>query len=169
MFGTPNGGSVFGDIPGYRDILTKLLTLALNYGKEWLGPLGTFMNVVNKTLGASKFLTITLAQMSPTSPFIENLYNNSIKGHTKYTVVAGDTTTYRNKRDKRFGQFIEDFVLKVGNVANSHVPNDIAVLVEQIKAIPPVLSPDTHDICCHHLNYFEEGDGLEILKQIVSE
>ena len=168
MFGTPNGGSVFGDIPGYRDSLTKLLTLALNYGKEWLGPLGTFMNVVNKTLGASKFLTITLAQMSPTSPFIENLYKNGVKGHTKYTVVAGDTTTYRNKRDKRFGQFIEDFVLKVGNVANSHVPNDIAVLVEQIKAIPPALSPDTHDICCHHLNYFEEGDGLETLKQILS-
>jgi len=168
MFGTPNGGSVFGDIPGYRDVLNKFLTLALNYGKEWLGPLGTFMNVVNKTLGASKILTVTLAQMSPTSPFIENLYKNSIKGHTKYTVVAGDTTAYSKKRDKRFSQFIEDFVLKVGNIANSHVPNDIAVLVEQIKAIPSTIDPDTHDICCHHLNYFEEGEGLETLKEIVS-
>lgn len=168
MFGTPNGGSVFGDIPGYRDVLNKLLTVALNYGRAWLGPLGTFMDVVNKGLSASKFLTVTLAQMSPTSPFIEKLYQNNIKVHTKYTIVAGDTTTYRNKRDKRFSLFIEDFVLKVGNVANSNVPNDIAVLVEQIKAIPPSLAPDTHDICCHHLNYFEEGEGLETLKQIVS-
>ncbi len=169
MFGTPNGGSVFGDIPGYRDVVNKLLTIALNYGKTWLGPLGTFLDVVNKTLAASKFLTVTLAQMSPTSPFIENLYKNSIKGHTKYTIVAGDTTTYRNKQDKRFSQFMETFVLKVGNVANSNVPNDIAVLVEQIKAVPPALAPDTHDICCHHLNYFEEGEGLETLKQIISE
>ncbi len=168
MFGTPNGGSVFGDIPGYRDVVNKLLTVALNYGRAWLGPLGTFLDVVNKTLTASKLLTVTLAQMSPSSPFIENLYKNGIKGHTKYTIVAGDTTTYNNKQDKRFSQFMEAFVLKVGNVANSNVPNDIAVLVEQIKAIPPALAPDTHDICCHHLNYFEEGEGLETLKQIVS-
>ncbi len=169
MFGTPNGGSVFGDVPGYRDVVNKLLTVALNYGKAWLGPIGTFLNVVNKTLAASKFLTVTLAQMSPTSPFIENLYKNGIKGHTKYTIVAGDTTAYSNKQDKRYSQFMEAFVLKIGNVANSNVPNDIAALVEQIKAIPPVIAPDTHDICCHHLNYFEEGEGLETLKQIVFE
>ena len=168
MFGTPNGGSVFGDIPAYRDMLTKLMTFALNFGKPWLGPLAGYMSGVNKALIATKALTVTLEQMSPTSPFIEGLYKNSVKGHTTYTIVAGDTTAYKNKKDSLFSEFMETVVLKVGNLANSNTPNDIAALVEQIKALPPDLDAQTHDICCHHLNYFDEGAGLDTLRTIVS-
>lgn len=168
MFGTPNGGSIFGDIPAYRDTLVKLLTVALNFGKAWLGPVGAFMEGVNKTLIASKALTVTLKQMSPSGPFIEGLYKNKINGHTQYTVIAGDTTKYKNKVDSQLAKFMENLVLKIGNVANKNTPNDIAVLVDQIKAIPKELQPTEYDICCHHMNYFEEGEGLMTLRKVIA-
>jgi len=141
----------------------------LNFGKPWLGPVGAFMDGVNKALIASKALTVTLAQMSPTSPFIEGLYKNKVEGPTKYTIIAGDITEYANKPDQHIARLLEEVVLKIGNVANSHVPNDIAALVSQIKSIPPELQSTAYDICCHHLNYFEEGEGLMILRTLLSE
>jgi len=167
MFGTPNGGSIFGDIPAYRDVLIKLVAIALNFGKPWLGPLGKFLSGVNQALIASKALTVTLEQMSPSSPFIENLYKNGVKRHTKYTIIAGDITFYDKEQDQFFNKFKEQVLLKIGNVANRNTPNDIAVLVEQIKAIPATLAAEEHDIACHHLNYFDEGAGLETLKTIL--
>jgi len=65
MFGTPNGGSVFGNLPAYRDRLILLLTAGLNFGKAWLGQVGVALSLVNKALVGSKVLTKTLAQMSP--------------------------------------------------------------------------------------------------------
>ena len=107
--------------------------------------------------------------MSPTSPFIEGLYTNQVKGNTKYTVIAGDTTEYQNKPESHLAKFIEGLILKIGDVANSNVPNDIAVLVSQIKALPTEAQPEEYDICCHHLNYFMEGEGLMALRAIMTE
>ena len=70
-------------------------------------------------------------------------------------------------RDLLFKKFKEQVLIKIGNIANNNTPNDIAVLVEQIKAIPATIAVEEHDIPCHHLNYFEKGDGLETLKAIL--
>ena len=50
MFGTPNGGSIFGEIPVFRDKLVQILTVGLNFGKAWLGWIGTALDFTNKIL-----------------------------------------------------------------------------------------------------------------------
>jgi len=166
MFGTPNGGSIFGEIPVYRDKLVKLLTVGLNFGKAWLGGVGVVLGVLNKVLIGSKPITITLGQMSANSAFIDKLKDGQ-KGHTKYRVIAGDISDYRNIKGARFKRFVEAVLLKIGKTANSNKPNDIAVLVEDIRSVPDVIAAEKYDVCCHHMNYFESEDGLLALREIV--
>jgi|GEM_PF-2099188 len=166
MFGTPNGGSVFGEIPVYRDRLVKLLTVGLNFGKVWLGWVGTALGVVNKILIGSKAVTKTLAQMSAQSDFIEKLKDGQ-KGHTNYTIIAGDISDYNNIKEARFARFVEAVLLEIGNTANSDLPNDIAVLVEDIRAVPEIIQALKYDVCCHHMNYFESEEGLLALEDMV--
>ena len=166
MFGTPNGGSVFGDIPAFRDKLTGLLTIGLNYGKLWLGTIGIALDYFNKFLIGTRPLTVTLAQMSTEGDFIDRLVNSEVKVQTKYTVVAGDITDYQSLDDAFFTKLMDAILLKIGNVANDEA-NDIAVMVEDIRAIPESIGALKYDACCHHMNYFEEGEGLRILKEIM--
>lgn len=165
MFGTPNGGSVFGNLPAYRDKLVLLLTAGLNFGKAWLGQVGIALSMVNKALIGSMSLTKTLAQMSPTSAFIKNL-GKSKKGHTTYTIIAGNTKEYRSLKDKRMAKLMEKLLIKAGNTANQ-APNDIAVLVEDILKVPDNLQAEKHKICCHHMNYFDDGPGLKMVEKYV--
>ena len=166
MFGTPNGGSIFGEIPVYRDKLVKLLTVGLNFGKAWLGGVGTALGILNKVLMGSKPITVTLGQMSANSEFIDKLKDGQ-KGHTKYRVIAGDISDYHNIKGARFKRFVEKVLLKIGKTANSNEPNDIAVLVEDIRSVPDAIAAEKYDVCCHHMNYFESEDGLIALREIV--
>ncbi len=166
MFGTPNGGSVFGDIPAFRDKLTAILTIGLNYGKLWLGTIGIALDYFNKFLIGTRPLTVTLAQMSTEGDFIDKLVNSEVKVQTKYTVVAGDITDYQSLDDAFFTKLMDAILLKIGNVANDEA-NDIAVMVEDIRAVPESIGALKYDACCHHMNYFEEGEGLRILKEIM--
>jgi len=166
MFGTPNGGSVFGDIPAFRDRLTAILTIGLNYGKLWLGTIGIALDYFNKFLIGTRPLTVTLAQMSTEGEFIDKLVNSEVKVQTKYTVVAGDITDYESLNDAFFTKLMDAILLKIGNVANDE-PNDVAVMVEDIRAIPESIDALKYDACCHHMNYFEEGEGLQILKEVM--
>ena len=166
MFGTPNGGSVFGELPVYRDKLVKLMTVGLNFGKIWLGGVGTALGVINKILIGSKPVTITLEQMSSNSEFIDKLKDGE-KGHTQYWIIAGDISEYDNIKSMRFKRFVESVLLKIGNKANAHEPNDIAVLVEDIRSVPDVIAAEIYDVCYHHMNYFEQRDGLIILEEIM--
>jgi len=167
MFGTPNGGSIFGEIPVYRDKLVKLLTVGLNFGKAWLGGVGTVLGVLNKVLIGSKTVTKTLGQMSANSEFINKLKDGQ-KGHTKYRVIAGDISDYHNIKGARFKRFVESVLLKIGKTANSNEPNDIAVLVKDIRSVPDVIAAEKYDVCCHHMNYFESEEGLIALREIVA-
>ena len=166
MFGTPNGGSVFGDIPAFRDKLTAILTIGLNYGKLWLGTIGIALDYFNKFLIGTKALTVTLSQMSTEGDFIDQLVNSEVKVQTKYTIIAGDITDYQSLDDAFFSKLMDAILLKIGNVANDD-PNDIAVLVEDIRAVPEGIAALKYDACCHHMNYFEEGEGLRILKEVM--
>ncbi len=170
MFGTPNGGSVFGDIPMYRDKLVQLLTIGLNFGKAWLGSVGVLLDIFNKALIGSKQLTKTLSQMQKDSSFIQDLKQiDLVDLPTKYSVVAGDTTRYEEVPNDRVRQLLEKILLLVGNKANSHIPNDIAVLVEDILAIPNAVNAIKHQVICHHMNYFEEEGGLAKLRELLEE
>ncbi|MEM6316795.1 MAG: caspase family protein [Bacteroidota bacterium] len=166
MFGTPNGGSVFGEIPAYRDKLVKLLTIGLNFGKAWLGWVGTALSAVNKMLIGSAMVTKTLAQMSSESELIDKL-NNSEPVSTKYTVVAGDISNYENIKEVRLARLVEQVLLKIGEAAHTKAPNDIAVLVEDIRKIPAEMNALKYDVCCHHLNYFESEEGLRMVSAVL--
>ena len=167
MFGTPNGGSIFGEIPVYRDKLVKLLTIGLNFGKAWLSEVGTTLGVLNKVLiGGANHLSVTLNQMNANSEFINRLKDGK-KGHTKYKVIAGDISDYQNIKDARFKRFVESILLKVGKAATSNAPNDIAVQVEDIHLTPNAIAAEKYDICCHHMNYFDSEEGLLCLRDIV--
>ena len=166
MFGTPNGGSVFGELAVYQEKLVQLLTIGLNFGKSWLGPVGAVLNVVNLGLKESTKLTVSLKQMRANSEFIKKLQQGE-KGSTKYAVIAGNICDYTTINDSRFVQLMEKILLKTGNIANVDEPNDIAVMVKDIVAIPAILEASTSEVCCHHMNYFEDGEGLDKLKEVI--
>jgi len=166
MFGTPNGGSIFGEVPIFRNRLIVLLTLGLNYGSAWFGQVGVILNGLNQFLISTQPLTITLAQMSSKSDFIDKITNSTRNGNTQYTVIAGDISDYKTLNDTYLNKLMEKVLLKIGDVANNEA-NDIAVTVDNIRAVPQEMKPLKYDVCCHHMNYFEEGEGLRILKEVI--
>jgi pimeloyl-ACP methyl ester carboxylesterase len=166
MFGTPNGGSVFGEIPAFRDRLIQLLTVALNFSKGWSPWVATALGLTNKVLVGSKPLTKTLAQMSGKSKFIKGLKKTGPIS-TQYSIIAGDISAYKSIKDKRLARLIEMVLLKIGDLANGE-PNDIAVKVKDIRRIPKNIESYKSNICCHHLNYFDSEEGVNKLKQVIS-
>jgi len=143
-----------------------MLTIGLNYGKLWLGTIGIALDYFNKFLIGTRPLTVTLAQMSTEGDFIDKLVNSEIKIHTKYTVIAGDITHYESLNDAFFAKLMDAIILKIGNIANEGA-NDIAVMVEDIRAVPDNIDTIKYDICCHHMNYFEDGEGLQVLREVM--
>jgi len=71
--------------------------------------------------------------MSSNSEFIDKLKDGQ-KGHTKYWIIAGDISDYENIKGMRLKRLVESVLVKIGNKANANEPNDIAVLVEDIRS-----------------------------------
>ena len=168
MLGTPNGGSPFGSIPEYIEMFTTLVTVAINFGKPFLAPLVTYLTALekaNKVLKATKYLTVTLDQMNAESDFIKKLHKNK-KPATPYYAIAGDINKYASEQDTDFGNFVDKVLLKIGNVMNHSFPNDVAVEVEQILAIPNAFNAEKYVVTGHHINYFVEGEAMEKLKEL---
>ena len=161
MFGTPNGGSAFGEIPKYRNIVTTLLTVALNYGRFFVGPVAVALDAVNGALAATVPLTKTLGQMAPGSDFLKGLNETADQDrHTEYTVVAGDITQYESlSGDGRFAELMDRLLTGVGRtVYSKDRANDIAVSTD---AIQEVRNAATNTVICHHLNYFIHPEGIK--------
>ena len=97
---------------------------------------------------------------------IRDRVNSEVKVQTKYTIIAGDITDYQTLDDAFFSKLMDAILLKIGNVVNDE-PNDIAVMVEDIRAVPQEMEALKYDVCCHHMNYFEKGEGLRILKEVM--
>ena len=165
MFGTPNGGSPFGNVPGYLNILTKLMGVALNFGKPLVGAILKQLSRFNKGLTSSKKVTKTLGQMAPDSEFVQALFKHK-KPSTKYTVIAGDITQYVTHGDTAMARFVENVLLKTGNFANRDVPNDIAVGLDEAKAIPSSFEVAEYEVVGHHLNYFVNDASMGQLRKL---
>jgi len=63
-------------------------------------------------------------------------------------------------------KLMEKLLIKAGNTANN-APNDVAVLVDDILKVPDNIQADKYKICCHHMNYFDVGPGLDMVKKHV--
>ncbi|MCO6488207.1 MAG: hypothetical protein J5I98_07305, partial [Phaeodactylibacter sp.] len=166
MFGTPNGGSIFGELPQWRDMAAVLLGVALNYTRLAVSPAAGFLEGLNAVLAGTKPLTVTLAQMREESQFIKDLYRNA-RPRTRYTIVAGNTTAYASDDDGRFMRLLDRLQVKFGALAYRDKPNDIAVSVSQIRKIKDSFECEAQEVACHHLNYFEHREGQEVLRRLL--
>ncbi|MCB0582486.1 MAG: caspase family protein [Phaeodactylibacter sp.] len=166
MFGTPNGGSIFGELPQWRDMAAVLLGVALNYTRLAVSPAAGFLEGLNALLAGTKPLTVTLAQMQEESQFIKDLYRNA-RPQTQYIVIAGDTTAYASDDDGRFMRLLDQLQVKFGKLAYRNKPNDIAVRVDQIRKIKDSFECRAEKVACHHLNYFEHREGQEVLRRLL--
>ena len=156
LAGTPNGGSAIAKITKYRDYAGVLLGFAVN------SPLGlagaaTALAILNQ----SKLVTATLAQMDESSPFLQKL-NSSSAPSLPYFIVAGKLSGYLAKNEG--AAKLMDKLLRLGASAfYGQEENDIAVSLASIAAVPASRQPVIQEVACHHLNYFEDEEGVAAL------
>lgn len=156
MAGTPNGGSAIAKLTTYRDYAIPLLSLLVNL--PWGIPAAaTLMGLLQQ----SKSLTVTLAQMDgENSPFLKLLNTGEDPG-LPYLVLAGDLNSYLGQKPE--DRKLLDKAYELGGKAfYGDTPNDIAVSVDSIKAVPAgrMPAPVLTEVPCHHLNYFEHEESL---------
>jgi pimeloyl-ACP methyl ester carboxylesterase len=160
MAGTPNAGSALGRITTYRDYAVPLLTFLVNL--PWGIPAAA---AVLGALQKSKDLTITLAQMDwDHSDWLKNLSKGSMHG-VPFSIVAGHLDLYLQHNEDK--QKLMDKVYKLGGkLIYGEKPNDLAVSVESIKAVAGAAR--VAEVACHHLCYFEEGESVKVLVEILA-
>ncbi len=158
MAGTPNDGSAISKIVTFRNYALPLLTLLVNT------PLGLpAAAVVLAVLKKSKDLTVTLAQMDENAETVKVL-GNSPDPNVPYTIIAGHLQRYLDSNaDSR--KLMNKAYKLGGKIFYGNKPNDIAVSVASIGAVPEGRNPEATfvEIACHHLNYFEEADSVEAI------
>ncbi|MGE7774707.1 caspase family protein [Chitinophaga sp. NPDC101104] len=166
MAGTPNAGSAFGNLEDVRKWTHRVLTLACNYGKQFLGAWGPFLEIVNKGLSAAGFITNTLGQMDVGSDFLVAL-NKGPKPPiaTRYYILAGDSAKYKHEAEDT--GLMEKIELAVGKMLYWSTPNDIAVSVESIQTVPAAYVAESIETSAHHLNYFDYNSSIKILKDMM--
>jgi len=170
MFGTPNAGSTFGQIPKLRDWLVGILTVACNIGPGWMGAAGPIIKGVNGILAGSKVITHTLEQMADESKFYRILNNSGAQVRTRYHIIAGNVLEFKPPDDDgRWNKIMESIKRQVGElVYGSHTRNDIAVAVKSILSAPKGSVVTAKEVACHHLNYFEVDVSMNHFKSLIS-
>lgn len=163
--GTPNGGSVFGQLETLRQYALFSAALCVNFQMP-------FYNLIQSAkiltyLRANKLLMVTLEQMKKGSSFLQDLNQTNTPPSVPYFIVAGNVKVYQPKDIPLWKQFWEKGFQLFGNLINQDKPNDIAVMVEDIKI--EASNIETYTVPCHHLNYFTEKSSqdkiIEILKR----
>jgi Caspase domain len=165
MAGTPNGGSPMSKITEYRNIASALMGLSMNFGLNL-----PFTGLIVGILNGSKFVTKTLEMMNYDDPsgFLKTL-NAGGDPMVKYTIVAGSIEQYEAKYQANIGLMDKMFGI-VANAFNGEKSNDIAVRVLDIEKVLPdakTFKPVSHQVPCHHLNYFEEKESVKTLYSIL--
>jgi hypothetical protein len=164
--GTPNGGSPFGKVPNYLQLVKTILTIGL--GSAFFAPYLAWAGGLIVALEQSKDLTVTLAQMKPDSDFIRELAISD-DPHVSYYAIAGDITHYEQQSDKVIARIMEKMLLKFGNLMSGKEANDIAVKTDDILRINSHRQPAPvfEKVPCHHLNYFEHEAGVAALMKVL--
>lgn len=165
MAGTPNEGSAISEITTGRDY--ALILLGLLMLTPWNIPAAAYLLAI---LQKTKTLTPTLEQMSlGNNGFLKNLNRSSDPG-VKYSIIAGRLHEYlANNKDKQ--KLMDKLYRTGGKIFYKDKPNDIAVSVESIKAVPMDRkpAPSVAEVACHHLCYFEESVSVKALMGVLME
>lgn len=161
MAGTPNGGSKFGDVPGYVNWASVLLGLGTKIFPPQIGAITGILSSILK--GSHTVLLKALSQMSSKDPFIIDL-NAGKSPVIPYVVFGGDLDAYLKTNEQT--PFMEKVVAQVGEWVYKDVKNDIAVSVENIFKVG---TTSKQELPCHHLNYFVVPDSVKALEEAIGE
>lgn len=164
LLGTPSAGAAIAKLTAYRDVAVMLLSLALN------APVGKLaISVLLGILRNTKWITPTLEEMDMEQHgFLKNLAKSADPG-IPYYLIAGNVSDYLQKNIEQ--QKLMDKMYKLGaRLFYGSEANDIAVSKASIYAIPEGRNPAaiSHEVACHHLNYFINTDSKKILYGILS-
>ncbi|EAZ89782.1 caspase family protein [Crocosphaera chwakensis] len=164
MLGTPNAGSPWSTV---QDWAFTALTIGLN----GLSISGFPIAALGNLLGTIEAIDINLDQMKPGSDFLNSLAT-SADPKIPYTILAGNTSIIPPP-DETTANKVQNLLEKLGRSAVNFPflgqPNDIAVTVRSIKAIPDGRShsPQVQEVSCNHLVYFTHPDALQILAEAI--
>ncbi len=165
LLGTPSGGSPW---PQTVAGMTTLLTMVLNGLSKVTLPIvvvSSALKLLAKGVESIETIDVTLDQMDPNSDFIKQLATNPDPG-IPYTVIAGNITLI--PADHPQGDLIQRLMARLKGLMELPffgIPNDLAVTVESIKAIPPgrTPAPVMVEVACDHLVYFNDPAGVKAL------
>jgi hypothetical protein len=168
QFGTPNQGSPLSSV---YEMTTVLLTYAVN-GAAFLQPYLATLRIAGKWLDK---LFVTLEQMSPSGKFLKEELNDSTDPGVPYSIIAGNTRLIPVAAPEKQASLLKKVLSRFKQRGHYDAldlllfksPNDIAVTVESIKAIPGGESrqypPQTWEAACDHMAYFAAPAGLAVM------
>ncbi|MFN8346714.1 MAG: caspase family protein [Spirosomataceae bacterium] len=156
MAGTPNGGSKFGNVPDYLNWAAMALGVGAKLFPPQAGAVAGFASGLLK--GFTKVLLPALGQMNVGSPFIVDLAAGN-PPPIPYVVFGGDLEAYLTANNGI--ALMEKAVAQIGEWVYKDVKNDIAVSVDNIFK---VRNTPTHELPCHHLNYFVVPESVKALE-----
>ncbi|MGB0930592.1 MAG: caspase family protein [Chitinophagales bacterium] len=161
LCGTPNNGSNVSEVTAYRNMFLGLCTLAINLGFA-------VPALIVGALTRSKTLTLTLEEMRTKGEFIPKLHKTQ-QPDTKYTIIAGDLAKYLDKTDEYVKKIINKSLNIISKTFYGSQANDLVVGVDSIKGIHHFNAPkpEIREAICHHMNYFEEDGGFEVVRKEV--
>ncbi|TXF91627.1 hypothetical protein FUA23_00130 [Neolewinella aurantiaca] len=160
QFGTPNGGSPYGNVAQW---VTPLLSRALASGaayQPYLAPLLGLRWFINNALE-------TLKQMKTGSDFLKMLKEEGVRGNVPYSVINGDIRLMPDVTTEDLN-FYQRIIAKLDwrdalDAVFFMAPTDIAVSVKSQQDIPGLQNlPDA--IGSDHLSYFINESSVEVLE-----
>ncbi len=169
MLGTPNAGSPW-------SVVEDWVRLTLGIGLNGLSLVAWSAKVVAMLMGTlEKNIRVSLAQMNPTSDFLNSLAASDDPG-IPYSIIAGNTSiipaVLEQQAEKKsiLERLQQRLFKKVVELPFFGEPNDIAVKVDSIKSIPQWRShpPNIEEVPCDHMSYFLSEPTEVGLKALVA-
>jgi pimeloyl-ACP methyl ester carboxylesterase len=161
MLGTPNAGSPW---PQVQAGVTAAVSFALNGLSLVAAPLKLLEGLLRRI----ETIDVSLDQMQPNSDFLNEIAQ-AADPQIPYTLVVGNTSLMPHDPAAGLRQKILRKLGKIAEIPFFNQPNDIAVLVESITAVPAGRSPAPTQLptACNHLEYFVHPAGLASLSAAV--
>jgi pimeloyl-ACP methyl ester carboxylesterase len=162
IVGSPSAGVPWASVQQYATIG---LTLALN----GLAPVAWPAKVLAGFLAAFEKIDVTLDQLQPDSDVFRALAASPDPG-IPYTLIAGNTSIIPkeiNLGDSKAARLMKNLGYEALSLGFLGQPNDIAIAVSSVLAIPQGRSPAPVPltIACDHVSFFSNPVGLDALKQ----
>ena len=156
LLGTPSAGSPW---PQVQAGLTVLMALVINS----LSTVSLPIRILGSLLACIEAIDVTLDEMEPGSEFLQALAASDDPG-IPYTVIAGNTSLINSAPDTVKGKLVAR-LKSLMQLPFFGVPNDLAVTVASIKAIPAKRTPAPviQEVDCDHLVYFTDESGVKAL------